>query len=122
MRPFSWVIEHVRSLAAEHPDELATRAYFSHGQPACIFGHVLGRLGASPTCPDDKTKDPIVVNREGMRVVGGYVGIRLVRWTLLDVMEPSSDELAWCDRVQVRQDNGYSWANSVAHADGLVPA
>lgn len=39
----------LRELAAEHPDAInPERVHFMDGQPCCIVGHVLHRLGATP--------------------------------------------------------------------------
>lgn len=118
MKPFSWVIERIRELAANDQARKAECRYFdAEAKPDCIIGHVLHELGA-------KNDDSDLINRDGEYAGRAWTQAEYILWDVLGVHEGTKAESDWVQAVQSMQDSGANWGAAVAHADKfkLVPA
>ena len=99
--------EHVRKYAEAEPHMVMVCMYFhDSGQPACIVGHAMALQGI--TRADLEGDDG---ERNGTYIVT----------MLSDVLNDDNRvAAAWIGRVQSRQDQGYNWAEAVAHADSTI--
>lgn len=100
------VIEQAREVAAAHPDRKASRqreglgsVYRMEGEPFCLFGHALNRLGLLDLMPEryDELRISTVLS-------------------LLDITGTDA-ELEWLSTAQSNQDVGMTWGKSVSSAD-----
>lgn len=100
------LISEIRKLASEHPDNVYektdgllcsySRGTCTDGSRGCIFGQAFKRLGIDiPRKFDDRTIHGLLD--------GHNLG--------------STDELNWCNAVQLKQDTGWTWSNAVSYAD-----
>lgn len=103
------LIAKVREIAAERGD--VTYCYeeaccyasgeCSDGSIGCVFGQAFAALGIDPASFDDSPIPTI-----------GHI-IRRSRH--------AGEQLAWCERVQERQDAGYTWGEAVSIANAEYP-
>lgn len=102
------VIEKVREIASERPDvryeKVGTTCFYdagkcSDGTCGCIFGQVFTALGVTG--------------------VTGWTGITTKLPSIVEDI-PTMKQLQWCNIVQMAQDVGWSWGESVAKADKAV--
>lgn len=104
------VIEQAREVAAAHPERKASRqrdglgsVYRMEGEPFCLFGHALDRLGLLELMPEGYDELRISSVLSLMQVTGTYA------------------ELEWLSNAQSNQDIGMTWSKSVSHADHYTP-
>lgn len=103
MRKFECVVREVRRTAIVEPlKKNAVPAYFNaEGQPCCIFGRALERLGVGMG-----SWEPLNI-----------VSINELPWNQFGFESPSDFQANWCSRVQVAADNGRIWISAVIRAD-----
>lgn len=123
MKPFSTVIDTIRRLADEHPDQVADSKYFYEhdDSPCCIIGHVFAAFGARPMVRPDSERHA-VCGDQGDHVVDEGDGIYMVDWNALGIQGPAGPEYEWAHGVQADQDAGTRWGDAVRNADAGVVA
>ena len=118
---YNWVVNEIRRMATENPDKTATDSYFNNdGTPMCIFGHMLHKLGAAPSEPDELDIVPIL-SRNGETVISEGSTMRFIDWEQLGVHRPDHYEAVWSEHLQARQDEGGSWGEALRSADEVYP-
>lgn len=111
MKPFQWVIDRIKELAAEYPDRIAQCRYFnSDGSPECIVGHVLHELGAE----ECNTVDGIYLALNGAMLAPIDTLADILPWEKLGVEKPTREQVKWVVRRQASQDRGDRWHEAVA--------
>ncbi|QXN74629.1 hypothetical protein SEA_JETAIME_68 [Mycobacterium phage JeTaime] len=121
------IITKIREIAAEKPDfvyqapvnDCADYCVYVHGgQPSCIVGQALWKLGIiGPSLEVDRTRidDTEPGSGRGLESSPNRAGSRgLFRYLGLEV-SPEEDD--WIRAVQQNQDCEHSWADSVKWAD-----
>ncbi|AAN01683.1 hypothetical protein P755_gp071 [Mycobacterium phage Quink] len=121
------IITKIREIAAEKPDfvyqppvnDYADHCVYVHGgQPSCIVGQALWKLGIiGPSLEVDRTRidDTEPGSGRGLESSPNRAGSRgLLRYLGLEV-SPEEDD--WIRAVQQNQDCEHSWADSVKWAD-----
>ena len=97
--------QEIIKLANEHPDQTAKCEYFNmQGDPVCIVGHAMSRLGASA----DVFRS-ISINSAAFRAS-----------RVLDAAGVEDGDIhiiEWIDTVQAVQDEGETWSEAVALAN-----
>ncbi|ATN92637.1 hypothetical protein SEA_YASSJOHNNY_70 [Mycobacterium phage YassJohnny] len=114
LKPFRWVIQRIKELAAENPDKIACCRYFGdEGAPCCIVGHVLAEAGIRPM---DEDEDGYYIGNDTTSVLAGTLAGQLP-WEELGIEAPKTTaELRWVAEVQTRQDRGHTWGWAVEMA------
>lgn len=116
MKPYSTVIDSIRTLAGLEPERTSVDKYFNYkeGKPECIFGHVIALLGGRGIYAT-------VLSPDGLTVAKGYQDASDVDWSALGVERPGAGEASWSNCVQGQQDVGLSWGEAVRLADAYFP-
>lgn len=109
MKKFRSVINEIRKLALMNPlGHNDDNVYFTKdGNPCCIFGHALERLGVRPSelgTPDDLLDCQLVTE---------------LPWERFGIECPSEYQERWILKVQTTADSGISWVVSVLTADTM---
>lgn len=112
------LIAEVRKVAAEQPDHVywpANCQYMAKGQPSCIMGQALYRLGYLPSeVPIEDVAINVVLSRLGLTVDGPE------RTWLIRVQNAQDGriQLASLDPDSSFRDRRLSWGQAVQYADG----
>lgn len=107
----SLLIKQVRALAQERPnysDETRCR-YFSDGQPSCIIGYALSRMGL----PDEVLDLVGQHNDQSITSLNVHMARSGMEYS------DSPEAVRWLGVVQTYQDKGSSWSQAVSKADRL---
>ena len=102
--------EHVRKFAEAEPHThgrvVQCQYFHDSGEASCIVGHGMALQGITRADLTGSDGD-----RNGTYIVS----------MLNDVLNDDNRvAAAWIGRVQSRQDQGYNWAEAVAHADSTI--
>ena len=103
------LIEEVRRLVAESPDNAYTHAQCrysigacNNGSVGCLFGQALSNLGVDVVALDAMDSVPSIL---GILSHGNVVG------------SCTELEKSWCNLTQQRKDMGLSWSEAIRGAD-----
>ncbi|AKU42512.1 hypothetical protein SEA_NOSLEEP_74 [Mycobacterium phage NoSleep] len=118
-KPFRWVIQRIKELAAENPERVAHCQYFtveSDGstQPCCIVGHALAEAGIRQ---EDGDGYHYIGNDTASTPAGTLAG--QLPWAEFGFESPAVNELRWVSLVQHLQDGGYTWSEAVEGAGDI---
>ncbi|QXO14281.1 hypothetical protein SEA_CHASER_42 [Mycobacterium phage Chaser] len=106
MRKFRDVINEARKVAMLNPLGRNERAAYTkrNGEPCCLFGHVLERLG---------------IGIAGWEPINDVTFADLP-WSDWGFDEPNTYQLLWIAKVQANADNGDAWIIAIAMADATL--
>ncbi|QGJ95528.1 hypothetical protein SEA_RIMMER_74 [Mycobacterium phage Rimmer] len=116
-KPFRWVIQRIKELAAENPERVAHCQYFEddNSTPCCIVGHALAGAGIRQEESGDGYH--YIGNDTASALAGTLAG--QLPWAEFGFESPAVNELRWVSLVQHRQDGGYTWSEAVEGAGDI---
>lgn len=119
LKPFRWVVQRIKELAAENPDRVADCRYFAverdgSTQPCCIVGHALAEAGIRQEGDGD---GDYIGNGTASALAGTMAG--QLPWVEFGFESPAVNELRWVSLVQHLQDGGYTWSEAVEGAGDI---
>ncbi|ALA06558.1 hypothetical protein SEA_LUMOS_42 [Mycobacterium phage Lumos] len=106
MRKFKDVIAEARMVAMLNPLGRNENAAYTErdGEPCCIFGHVLERLG---------------IGIASWEVLNNFTLAELP-WADFGFEEPNAYQILWTTKVQAAADSGDAWIIAIAMADATL--